>query len=218
MLKLWGRVSSANVQKVLWVLDELGLAYSREEAGLQFTANKTPDYLLKNPNGRVPLLEDGAFRLWESNAICRYLCNRSLASKDQAERASTVASRLYPENSQSRGLVDQWLDWTLWGITAPMVIVFQQHVRISEEKRDKQKLAEAEQQSNELLEIINQQLLRSPFLVGDELTLADVVLAPTVYRANVLGLAGAKAVPLQGWLGRLSKNASYIRWVAVPLS
>jgi glutathione S-transferase len=211
MLKLWGRVSSANVQKVLWVLDELGLAYSREEAGLHFTANKTPDYLLKNPNGRVPLLEDGAFRLWESNAICRYLCNRSLASKGQPERASTVAS-------QSRGLVDQWLDWTLWGITAPMVIVFQQHVRISEEKRDKQKLAEAEQQANELLEIINQQLLRSPFLVGDELTLADVVLAPTVYRANVLGLEGTKAVPLQGWLGRLSENASYNRWVAVPLS
>ena len=99
-----------------------------------------------------------------------------------------------------------------------MVIVFQQHVRISEEKRDKQKLAEAEQQANELLEIINQQLLRSPFLVGDELTLADVVLAPTVYRANVLGLEGTKAVPLQGWLGRLSENASYNRWVAVPLS
>ena len=218
MLKLWGRVSSANVQKVLWVLDDLGLAYSREEAGLQVSVNKSPEYLLKNPNGRVPLLEDGAFRLWESNAICRYLCNRSLASKDQPERASTVASRLYPENSQSRGLVDQWLDWTLWGITAPMVIVFQQHVRISEEKRDKQKLAEAEQQANELLEIINQQLLRSPFLVGDELTLADVVLAPTVYRANVLGLEGTKAVPLQGWLGRLSENASYNRWVAVPLS
>jgi glutathione S-transferase len=220
MLKLWGRVSSANVQKVLWVLDDLGLAYSREEAGLQFSANKTPEYLLKNPNGRVPLLEDGAFRLWESNAICRYLCNRSLAlaGKDQPEQAFTIASRLYPQNSQSRGLVDQWLDWTLWGITAPMVIVFQQHVRISEEKRDKQKLAEAEQQSNELLEIINQQLLRSPFLVGDELTLADVVLAPTVYRANVLGLAGAKAAPLKGWLGRLSENASYNRWVSIALT
>ena len=218
MLKLWGRVSSANVQKVLWVLDDLGLAYSREEAGLQVSVNKTPEYLLKNPNGRVPLLEDGAFCLWESNAICRYLCNRSLASKDQPEQAFTIASRLYPQNAQSRGLVDQWLDWTLWGITAPMVIVFQQHVRIPEEKRDKQKLAEAEQKSNELLEIINQQLLRSPFLVGDELTLADVVLAPTVYRANVLGLAGAKAVPLQGWLRRLSENASYNRWVAVPLS
>ena len=68
-LTIWGRSNSVNVQKVLWCLAELDLAYERIDAGMQFGRNSDADYLAMNPNGRVPTLVDGDFVLWESNSI-----------------------------------------------------------------------------------------------------------------------------------------------------
>ena len=73
-LTIWGRINSVNVQKVLWCLTELDLAYERIDAGMQFGRNTEADYLAMNPNGRVPTLVEGDFVLWESNSIMRYLC------------------------------------------------------------------------------------------------------------------------------------------------
>ena len=73
MLTIYGRTNSVNVQKVLWCLAELDVPYERIDAGLAFGKNNEPWYLALNPNGRVPLLVDGAFSLWESNTIVRYL-------------------------------------------------------------------------------------------------------------------------------------------------
>src|SRR6202140_2185176 len=72
-LKIWGRANSVNVQKVLWCLSELDIAYQRIDAGMAFGKNNEPDYLAMNPNGRVPTLVEGDFVLWESNSIMRYL-------------------------------------------------------------------------------------------------------------------------------------------------
>jgi Glutathione S-transferase len=73
-LTIWGRANSVNVQKVLWCLHELDLAYDRIDAGMQFGKNNEAAYLAMNPNGRVPTLVDGDFVLWESNSVMRYLC------------------------------------------------------------------------------------------------------------------------------------------------
>ena len=58
-LTIWGRANSVNVQKVLWCLRELDLAYDRIDAGMAFGRNNEPEYLAMNPNGRVPTLVDG---------------------------------------------------------------------------------------------------------------------------------------------------------------
>src|SRR5215471_4780366 len=73
-LTIWGRINSVNVQKVLWCLAELDLAYERIEAGMEHGKNHEPDYLAMNPNARVPTMVDGDYVLWESNSIMRYLC------------------------------------------------------------------------------------------------------------------------------------------------
>ncbi|MBU4518268.1 MAG: glutathione S-transferase N-terminal domain-containing protein, partial [Gammaproteobacteria bacterium] len=73
MLRLWGRISSINVRKVMLCAQVLGLEVERIDAGLAYGIVNTPDYRGKNPNGLVPLLEDGDFTLWESNVIVRYL-------------------------------------------------------------------------------------------------------------------------------------------------
>ena len=76
MLKIWGRKNSSNVRKPLWAAEELGLAYEAIDAGGAFGVVDTPEYRAMNPNGRVPVIEDDGFVLWESNTIVRYLMAR----------------------------------------------------------------------------------------------------------------------------------------------
>src|SRR5574339_543486 len=98
MLRIWGRLSSINVRKAVLCAQVLGVPFERIDAGLSYGVVNTPDYRAKNPNGLVPLLEDGDFTLWESNAIVRYLCARE-------------ASPLYPQDLQRRADAERWMDW-----------------------------------------------------------------------------------------------------------
>ncbi|MDF2702829.1 MAG: glutathione S-transferase, partial [Rubrobacteraceae bacterium] len=71
MLRIWGRINSINVQKVLWCCEELDIPYERADLGGPFGGNREPEYLRLNPNGLVPTISDDGFVLWESNAIVR---------------------------------------------------------------------------------------------------------------------------------------------------
>jgi glutathione S-transferase len=76
MLTIWGRASSSNVMKLLWLCEELALPFERLDAGGAFGRTAEPAYLALNPNGRVPtIVEADGFAMWESNTICRYLAS-----------------------------------------------------------------------------------------------------------------------------------------------
>jgi glutathione S-transferase len=100
MLKLWGRRSSFNVQKIMWLIGELGLEHQHIDAGGRFGGLDTSAFLAMNPHGRVPVIQDGDTTVWESHAILRYLAARHGAghfwSGDPAVRAD----------------VDGWVDWS----------------------------------------------------------------------------------------------------------
>ena len=97
MLKIWGRNTSVNVQKVLWCCAELGIDFERVDLGGPFGGNQDPEYLALNPNGLVPTVQDGGLILWESNTICRYLA------------ATRGGGRLYPSEPGPRALVERSL-------------------------------------------------------------------------------------------------------------
>ncbi|HEY8359186.1 MAG TPA: glutathione S-transferase, partial [Ramlibacter sp.] len=99
MLKLWGRISSINVRKVVLAAQLLELPFERIDAGAGFGIVRTPEYLAKNPNAMVPLIEDDRVQLWESNVIVRYLCARH------------ASGRLYPEDLPARFDAERWMDW-----------------------------------------------------------------------------------------------------------
>ena len=102
MIKVWGRNTSSNVQKVMWAVEEIGLPHERIDIGGPFGKNREPAYLAMNPNGLVPTLEeDDGFLLWESNAIVRYL-----AAKHRAQM-------LEPADLHARAQADAWMDWQL---------------------------------------------------------------------------------------------------------
>lgn len=103
MLKIWGRTSSSNVMKLLWLCEELSIPYERVDAGGAFGVTKEPFYLAMNPNARVPTIEDGeGFSLWESNTICRYLAN------DRARATPSTPPRRGRAPWSSAGWTGSW--------------------------------------------------------------------------------------------------------------
>ena len=112
MLKVYGRANSINVRKVLWVLGELDLAYEREDWGRGFRPTSDPVFQAINPFGVVPVIDDGGFRLRESNAIVRYLA-------DKHGRAD-----LYPKELTARATVESWLDLAATDLANGMRPVF----------------------------------------------------------------------------------------------
>ncbi|MBB5882467.1 glutathione S-transferase [Xanthomonas arboricola] len=99
MLDIYGKPTSINVRKVLWLCEELALDYTLHAYGSGFASVDTEAFRALNPNALVPVIRDGDLVLWESNTICRYLAAR-------AGRAD-----LLPTVPAARALVEQWMDW-----------------------------------------------------------------------------------------------------------
>ncbi len=112
MLKVYGRANSINVRKVLWMLDEIGLAFEREDWGRDYRPTDDPVFKAINPFGVVPVIDDGAFRLRESNTIVRYLADKQ------------GRNDLYPKDLQARATVDSWMDWASTDFASGMRPVF----------------------------------------------------------------------------------------------
>lgn len=207
-ITIWGRPNSVNVQKVLWCLHELDLAYERIDAGMAFGKNREPGYLAMNPNGRVPTLVDGDFVLWESNSIMRYLV-----------RAYRPRSPLYPQAPKVRSGVDRWLDWTLSTLQPVDRPVFWALVRTPVEQRDMaaiQKDADAEAAQ---WQIVDEQLATRRFIEGEEFTLADIALG--AYARRWFGVEGIDKPPfknLERWFAQFASRPAFVKIVAPPMS
>lgn len=107
MFRIYGRANSINVRKVLWMADEVGQAYEREDWGRGYRQTDAAEFRRVSAFGVVPVIEDDGFVLRESNSIVRYLA------------AKYARHDLYPAESQARAIVDQWMDWAstdlYWG-------------------------------------------------------------------------------------------------------
>jgi glutathione S-transferase len=207
-LTIWGRANSVNVQKVLWCLRELDVAYDRIDAGMQFGKNNEAPYLAMNPNGRVPTLVEGDFVLWESNSVMRYLC-----------LAHGRGSPIYPQAPQQRAAVDRWLDWTLSTLQPVDRPVFWALVRTPPEKRDMaqvQKDADAEAAQ---WRIIDAQVATRRFVEGDQFTIADIALGAFARRwFGVEGVTKPKLANLERWFAEISERPGFIQFIAPPMT
>jgi glutathione S-transferase len=207
-LTIWGRANSVNVQKVLWCLSELDIAYQRIDAGMAFGKNDEPDYLAMNPNGRVPTLVDGDFILWESNSVMRYLV-----------LAYGKGSPIYPQAPKARAGVDRWLDWTLSTLQPVDRPVFWALVRTPVEKRDMvaiQKDADAEAVQ---WRIVDAELATRRFIEGDDFTIADIALGAYARRwFGVEGIRKPQLGHLERWFAQLASRAGFQQFVAPPMS
>lgn len=197
MIKLWGRDTSINVQKAMWALEELGLAYQRVDLGGAFGGLDDPAYVALNPNRRVPTLQDGDLVLWESHAIVRYLA------------AKYGAGSLWDEDPGRRAVSDRWMDWTAGPALADLTTIFWHTVRLPEDKRDGAAVEAAVQRLAKTLEIPDRHLADRPYVVGDTPTIGDIALGSLFYRYYSFDIERPDLVNLQAYYHRLSQRPAY---------
>lgn len=206
MLKIWGRSNSANVQKVLWGADEMGLTYEREDVGGAFGRTKEPPYSDMNPNAVVPTIDDDGFVLWESNACLRYLA----AKHDKGG--------LSPDDPQDYADADRWMDWQQTTVLPFMTPVFWGLVRTPEEKRDWATINAGIERGNKVWQILETRLEGREFIMGDKLTMADIPVAIQCNRFLLL-VEDRPATPnIEGWMERCRATKGFQNWISGPLT
>ena len=174
MLKIWGRISSINVRKVVWCAQELGLTFERIDAGRDFGIVQTPEYRALNPNSLVPTIEDELdgerVVLWESNVVVRYLCARH------------AAGTLYPEPLAARFDAERWMDWQQTTLNPAGREAFVQWVRTQPERRDAAAAARSVAATERLFAQLDAHLATRTHMAGDAFTIADLPIGCEVHR------------------------------------
>ena len=169
-LKIWGRMSSINVKKVVWTAQELGLNFERHEAGGVHGVVKTPAYMALNPNSQIPVMEDDDYVLWESNVITRYLC------------AKHSTGNLYPSDLQQRFDAERWMEWQQTTVNPASRNGFWHLIRLPADQRDPALVAQSNAAVEPLMAMLDAHLATRSFLVGERFTMADIPLGCEVQR------------------------------------
>jgi glutathione S-transferase len=206
MLKIWGRITSLNVRKVVLAIQEIGVPFERIDAGLSFGIVQTPEYLARNPNGLVPLFEDDQVQLWESNVIVRYLCARH------------APDTLYPLALPARFDAERWMDWQQTTLNPAGRTAFVQWIRTPAERRDEAAIAASVAATEPLLALLDDQLARRPFIAGDRLTMADFPIACEVHRWIHLPRPRVERPHLDRWYAGILARPSSRGVLDVPLA
>ena len=205
-MEIIGRANSSNVQKVLWCCAELGLEYTRKDAGREFGVVDTPEFLELNPNRKVPVLVDGNDVLWESNSIVRLLS------------AQYGQDTLYPAELQIRASADRWMDWQLATLGPGFTEMFHGLVRDKAENRDWVKINKSIKITEGNLSILDQQLAKTNYVSGITFTMGDIPVGIYAYRWYTFENLDRKPLPnLEKWYGLLKERPAFRNFVMVGL-
>jgi len=206
-IKIWGRNTSSNVQKVMWAIGEMQLPHERIDVGGSFGKNREPPYLAMNPNGLVPTLEeDDGFTLWESNSIVRYLA---------AKHANRT---LEPADLKTRALAHKWMDWQLSVMGPAITPVFWGLIRTPPEKRDMKAIEAGREQTAKLLPVLEQNLAGKQYVTGAAFTMGDIPIGCEVQRWMRVPIERPRFPNVDAWFTRLCERPAYRKFVDIPLS
>lgn len=203
-LTLWGRRSAFNVQKVLWLLDEIGLEHRQLDAGGDFGGLDTPEFLALNPHGKVPVIDDQGSIVWESHTILRYLAARH------------APGRFWDADPARQSLADRWLDWAQVTLQPAFFAVFRGYFRTPEDQRDWTAIGRAQEQASQLYHLLDRHLADRPYLAGDRFTIADIPAGTTLFRYFALDLDRPSFPHVEAWYARLSGRPAYRTHVQLP--
>jgi glutathione S-transferase len=189
-LRVLGRTSSINVRKVLWTCAELDLRFEHVERDAQLLA--------RNPNAMVPVIQDGDFVLWESNAICRYLARQH------------PHGTLLPDEPRARALVEQWMDWQATELNDAWRYAFLGVVRRSPAHSDPAAIARSLEAWHGCMRLLEAHFARGgQFITGEFFTLADVVLGLSVHRWLMSPIERPPLDAVHGYYQRLSVRPAF---------
>ena len=196
MIQLLGRATSGNVQKVIFLLEELGLPFERKDYGKQWENTTTPEYIAINPIKKVPTLIDGDNVIWQSNTILRYL-------------AATHPTALYPADLAQRAKIDSWMDWTLSELNGAYLGGFK-----DAKKPDAERAADTVPNLAAELKVLEAQLSKNAFVAGAQFSLADITLGPIVKRCIGFPLGLPVFQKTAAWVAALQARPAFQKAVA----
>lgn len=209
-LRLWGRISSLNVRKVMWAAQYLGLPLERIDAGGAFGGTQTDAFLHMNPNALIPVLQDGDFTLWESNCILRYLCRKH------------SFGALYPDDLRASFDAERWMDWQQAELNRASGLPFVQWFRTEAHLRQTESIALHTQKMNAMLALVDQHLSHQAFMAGEQLTMADIPLLCEVHRWWAVrersGERGPEFAHIERWYAPLRAHPASVGVFDIPVS
>jgi glutathione S-transferase len=204
MLTLWGRRSSFNVQKVLWLLGELGLPREHVEAGGAFGGLDDPAFRAMNPHGKVPVIDDDGTVVWESHAILRYLAARHGG-----------AAWWSPDPSR-RVAVDAWMDWSQTTLQPDFLMgVFWGGYRTPPAQQDTVAVARCVRRCGAHFRQVEALLAGRAFLLGETPGLADITVGTHLYRYFGMEIERPPLPGVEAWYERLRERAPFREAVMV---
>ena len=217
MLKLWGRPTSGRTQKVLWTLAEIDLPFDLILAsgemgpgGHVAKGNKpfgivdTPQYRAKNPNGRIPTIDDDGFVLWESNSIVRYLAMQY------------APDLLYGNDIRTFASASRWLDWENNELLPPQHDMVMHLIRLPEAQRDADKLEKARLAFVKRLAIMETELGRTRYMCGERFTYGDIAVGLRVHRWRLFALECPPFPNIDRWYKEITSRPAFHVWTAAP--
>lgn len=193
MIKVLGRKTSGNVQKVVCTLEELGLPYEREDYGRQFNNTADEKYLQLNPNGKVPTFVDGDVVIWESNSILRYL--------------AATSGKLSAADPAGRSVVERWMDWQL-GTLDPAYLPIFREAKTPPQERSAQFVTNAAA-LGQTLSILERGMNGSSWVAGKNFTIADIALGPVVHRCLAFDINLPALTNVRRWHGEMAKRPAF---------
>lgn len=204
MITIYGRANSINVRKVLWLCEDIGLAFERLDYGRGFQDPNVPEITRHNPNALVPTIVDGDVGVWESNTILRYLA------------AKYGPPELYPSDLVERSHVDRWMDWQLsafYPAFHPLFFgLFLKHPDF-----DKPELLESarERGAQQMALLTGQLETTGAYVAGPDCTIADMAVGPGVHRWFTLVPDYERPAALEAYYERLSERPGYAKFVRI---
>ncbi len=196
MLKIYGRANSINVRRVLWVADEIGIKYEREDWGRGYRPTDDPEFRKINPVGVVPVIDDGDFRLRESNTIVRYLAEKH------------GRTDLYPKDLKTRATIESWMDWSSTDFANGMRPVF--HALVVKNPAFANQVEAGAKEWAAQMRVLDQHLAANgPYVMGRSFTIADIPVGLVVNRWFAIPFAKPEFKAVAAYYDLLTERPAY---------
>ena len=204
VMRLYNANFSPNALRVRAVAHELGVELEIVEVDIRAGDNRAAEFLARNSNAKVPVLEDGNFVLWESRAICAYLAG------------IRPEAGLYPDGLKTRALVDQWAWWQAIHLGPAMQkLSFELFLKEKFGMGDPDPtVVEVERKATDQFLAVLETGLDDKDWIAGALSLADFYLATTFMYRDQAGISLDEFPRIAGWIGRLEARDSWQKAVA----
>lgn len=199
MLKIYGRANSINVRKVLWMCDEVGEPYTREDWGRGFRPTSEEPFVRVSKFGVVPVVDDNGFVLRESNTIVRYLATKH------------GRSDLYPTELKARALSEQWMDWAATDaslVVRPVFLALQ--VKMAPFKDDPAGIEAGIREWTGQMQRLDEHLATGgPFVTGPAFTVGDIPVGLIVNRWFAIPFEKPDLPSVAAYYDRLAERPAF---------